>query len=38
MKAFWDMGIQSGTYKEAWPLERFWDPTYVDSFNEWKPE
>ena len=38
MKAFWDIGIQSGTYKEAWPLERFWDPTYVDSFNEWKPE
>lgn len=38
MKAFWDMGIQNGTYKEAWPLERFWDATYVNSFNEWKPE
>jgi len=38
MKAFWDMGIQSGTYTEAWPLERYWDPTYVDSFDEWKPE
>lgn len=37
MKSFWDMGIQSGTYTEAWPLERFWDPTYVDSFDEWKP-
>ena len=38
MKAFWDMGIQSGTYKEVWPLDRFWDPTYVNSFNQWKPE
>lgn len=38
MKAFWDMGIQNGTYEEAWPLERYWDPTYVDSFDEWKPE
>jgi len=37
MKAFWDMGIQSGTYKEEWPLDSFWDPTYVDTFEEWKP-
>jgi NitT/TauT family transport system substrate-binding protein len=37
MKAFWDMGIQSGTYTEEWPQERFLDRTYMDSFDEWKP-
>lgn len=38
MKAFWDMGMASGTYAEAWPFDKFWIPTYVDSFDEWKPQ
>ena len=37
MKAFWDMGIENGTYKEAWAPERYLLPTFMQSFNEWKP-
>lgn len=38
MQSFWDIGIMSGEYEEPWELERFWDPTFVDSYDEWKPE
>ena len=37
MKAFWDMGIASGDYTEAWPKERYLVPTFIDTYNEWKP-
>lgn len=37
MKAFWDIGIQSGEFEESWPEERYFDPTFVESYDEWKP-
>lgn len=37
MKAFWEIGIESGQYEEAWPKERYFDPTFVDTYEEWKP-
>ena len=38
MKAFWDLGLMSGKYKSAWPKSRYLDPTYINSYNEWKPK
>lgn len=38
MKAFWNMGIMSGKYKSAWPKSRYLDPTYIDTYNQWKPK
>lgn len=38
MQSFWDIGIMSGEYEEAWELDRFWDPTFADTYDEWKPE
>jgi NitT/TauT family transport system substrate-binding protein len=32
---FFDMGIKTGRYIERWPLDKFWTPTYVDSFSQW---
>ncbi|WP_159593424.1 ABC transporter substrate-binding protein [Chelativorans xinjiangense] len=37
MQAFWEIGIESGEYEEAWPEERYFDPTFVDTYEEWKP-
>lgn len=37
MKAFWDIGIESGEFTEAWPTERYLDPTFIDSYEQWKP-
>jgi sulfonate transport system substrate-binding protein len=36
LDVFFDMGIKAGRYKERWPLTRFWIPTYVDSYSQWK--
>jgi NitT/TauT family transport system substrate-binding protein len=37
MQSFWEIGIMSGDYKEAWPKDRYLDSTFMDSYNEWKP-
>jgi NitT/TauT family transport system substrate-binding protein len=37
MKAFWDVGIESGDYTEAWPTSRYLDSTFIDSYADWKP-
>lgn len=37
MKAFWDVGIMNGTYKEAWPEEKYWVSTFHDTYDQWKP-
>ncbi|MEI2384866.1 ABC transporter substrate-binding protein [Breoghania sp. JC706] len=37
MKAFWEMGIMGGAYKEAWPEAKYLDRTFIDSYAEWKP-
>jgi NitT/TauT family transport system substrate-binding protein len=37
MKSFWDVGIMSGEYTEAWPLNKFLDPTFIDTYGQWKP-
>ena len=34
---FFDMGIEAGQFTERWPLDRFWTPVFVDSFDEWRP-
>ena len=38
MTAFWNIGIENGAYTEVWENERWLDTTYMDSFDEWKPE
>src|SRR5262245_11200577 len=37
LKAFFDMGIKGGRFKEAWARERYWTPAFVESFERWKP-
>lgn len=37
MQSFWEIGIDSGVYDASWDKSRYWDSTYVDSYNEWKP-
>lgn len=38
MTAFWNIGIENGAYTEVWANERWLDTTYMDGFDEWKPE
>jgi len=38
MKAFWDIGIMNGSYKEPMPLAKYWVGTFHDTYNEWKPK
>jgi len=38
LEVFFEMGVQAGRFEEIWPREKFWNPSYVDSFAEWKPE
>ena len=35
LDVFFDMGIKTGRYKERWPLARFWNPSYADSYKQW---
>jgi len=37
MDVFWEVGVMSGTYKEKWPLEKFFVSTFVDTYSQWKP-
>jgi ABC-type nitrate/sulfonate/bicarbonate transport system substrate-binding protein len=37
LRVFFEMGIKAGEYDDVWPLEKYWTPAYVDSFDEWKP-
>jgi len=37
MNAFWQMGIDAGTYTEAWPESRYLDRTFMNSYGKWKP-
>jgi NitT/TauT family transport system substrate-binding protein len=37
LDVFFDMGIKTGRFKERWPLVKFWIPTYVDSYGQWRP-
>lgn len=38
MDMFWQLGIESGAYTEAWDEERWLVRTYMDSYEDWKPE
>jgi NitT/TauT family transport system substrate-binding protein len=38
MKAFWDVGIMNGTYKQPMPVDKYWIGTFHDTYNEWKPK
>lgn len=35
LDVFFDMGIKTGRYKERWPLAKFWNPVYADSYKQW---
>lgn len=37
LDVFFDMGIKMGRYQQHWPLGKYWVPTYVDSYEQWKP-
>lgn len=37
LRVFFEMGVKAGEYQDVWPLEKYWTPVYVDSFDEWKP-
>jgi NitT/TauT family transport system substrate-binding protein len=37
MKTFWEIGIDAGDYKEAWPKERYWVDTFTSTYDSWKP-
>jgi NitT/TauT family transport system substrate-binding protein len=38
MKAFWEIGIENGEYDRAWSEEEYLVRTFMDSYDEWKPE
>jgi len=38
MKQFWEVGMMAGEYTEPWPVEKYLDRTFIDSYGEWKPE
>ena len=38
LNLFFDMGIQGGRFKERWPREKYWNSSYVDTYEQWKPE
>lgn len=37
LQVFFEMGVRAGQYENVWPREKYWMPTWVDSFEEWKP-
>lgn len=37
MDTFWNIGIMAGDYTEPWPQNRYLDPTFIDTYEEWKP-
>jgi NitT/TauT family transport system substrate-binding protein len=37
MEVFFEMGIRAGSYKERWPRDRYWVPTFADTYQQWKP-
>lgn len=37
LRVFFEMGVKAGEYEDVWPLEKYWTPVYVNSFDEWKP-
>lgn len=37
MKAFWEIGMEAGQYKEPWPKDRYLNPTFIDAYAKWKP-
>lgn len=37
VKAFIDMGVSSGEFEKAWPLDAYWVDTFHASYNTWKP-
>lgn len=38
LEVFFEMGVQAGRFDEVWPLEKFWDSSYTETFAEWGPE
>ena len=34
---FFDMGMKTGRFKERWPMTKFWIPTFVDGYSQWRP-
>jgi NitT/TauT family transport system substrate-binding protein len=36
MKVFWDIAVQSGDVKEAWPNSRWLDETFLKTQGEWR--
>jgi NitT/TauT family transport system substrate-binding protein len=37
LKAFWQAGIEAGQYKEPWPKSKYLDPTYIETYAQWRP-
>ncbi len=36
MDVFWKIGIQNGQFKDVWPDDKWLDPTFINSYNQWK--
>jgi ABC-type nitrate/sulfonate/bicarbonate transport system substrate-binding protein len=34
---FFEMGIKAGRFTEHWPRERYWTPSFADTYPQWKP-
>lgn len=37
MPVFWDIAKRTGDVTEPWPKQKFLDPRFIDSFEQWKP-
>lgn len=37
LDVFFEMGIKAGRFTSHWPRERYWVPTFADSYQQWKP-
>lgn len=37
IKAFIDMGVTSGEFQKAWPMDAYWVDTFRATYDDWKP-
>ena len=37
MGVFWEIAKRTGDVTEPWPNQKFLDPRYIDSYDQWKP-
>lgn len=37
LQTFFEMGIRAGRFKQRWPSQKYWNPAFAETFDQWKP-